>query len=325
MYDVSVLICTYNPDIIKLKKTISSVLLQENIKVQIVVSDDGSEDFPRQEIEDFFNEYQFLDYRFSLSERNQGTVKNVINGTELCDGKYLKLISPGDYLYQQDVLCQWFKLLEESNAQLSLSDAIYYRENDDDHGVTPYRVRLHPQADKNYYHNEWYYNYLVFEDNALGAATICKTDAAQKYLSLINGKVKYAEDNIYRLMALDKLTMVYFHGDSILYEYGTGISTSANDIWHKRLLDDWDATTDIILNRIKEDDELSVAFKKSVALRKKTGLKYKIIRNISINGMFKEKTKWRIFPRYSNMKIDNAYINRLSQMARENKALDSEA
>ena len=53
-----------------------------------------------------------------------------------------------------------------------------------------------------------------------------------QYLKRILGRIKYAEDMIYRMMISNGEKMVYFPENVIWYEYGTGISTSKNNKWN---------------------------------------------------------------------------------------------
>ena len=81
-----------------------------------------------------------------------------------------------------------------------------------------------------------------------------------EYLRLILNKVKYAEDNIYRLMIYQKEKAVWFEENVVLYEVGTGISTSENKKWKNKLEMDWVATNCILMSWLKNtgfDKQLS--------------------------------------------------------------------
>ena len=54
--DISVLVLTYNSSLKKLFATLYSVLQQNEIDLEIVISDDGSEQIDQTAIENFFNE-----------------------------------------------------------------------------------------------------------------------------------------------------------------------------------------------------------------------------------------------------------------------------
>ena len=57
--DLSAVIVTYNPNTNKLLTTIKSVLIQRDINLEIIISDDGSKTFPEKEVKDFFERYNF--------------------------------------------------------------------------------------------------------------------------------------------------------------------------------------------------------------------------------------------------------------------------
>lgn len=304
-YDISVVILTYNPDLIKLKRTILSILIQEGIKVQIVIADDGSAKFYKNDIIDFLEKYNFSDFTILIANDNAGTVINANNAIKLCKADYVKFISPGDFLYNKHTLLSWLDFTKKNKADLSFCNAVYYTLK---YGAFhPIKTESHPQKSKKYYRNQWYYDYLIFDDIVLGACVLSKTDLTEKYLSLVVGSVKYAEDNIYRIMAGDKLYMAYYDKDSILYEYGSGVSTSDDDIWGQRLQKDWKATDEIIRDRIK-DKKLSREFIIKTKYSYNTSLFLRIYAKIYLRGSILFKLKSRLFPNYTNITIDSDCI-----------------
>lgn len=314
-YDISVLICSYNPKLQKILMTISSALIQKNVKIQVVICDDGSKNFPLMEIQNFFNKFNFKDYVLCLSRENHGTVKNIINGIEECKGEYVKDISPGDYLNGEDVLFKWFNLLKNSNADFSICDAIYYCEKNGEYRTVCHRSN--PQANSNYFHNQWFYDYLILDDIALGACMLCKTSVMKEYLLLIEDKVKFTEDNIFRIMAADKVSMVYFHNDAVLYEYGTGISTSNNTVWNKRIKDDFKETDKIISGRVVKTDKFGKEFIKK--LKACDGIKGKIYKTFFIKGYFFNRIKTKLFARYTDLTMDKEYLNKIKTLINKYK------
>ena len=101
---VTICVLTYNPDWIKFRSTLRSIICQRNVDFDIVVSDDGSEENYFDKAEEFLKENNFSDYRFIANKQNQGTVKNTISALQNVESKYVKLISPGDFLYNENVL-----------------------------------------------------------------------------------------------------------------------------------------------------------------------------------------------------------------------------
>ena len=63
--------------------------------------------------------------------------------------------------------------------------------------------------------------------------------------------VRYAEDNMWRLLMFEGITPVYFPRAAVRYECAVGIS--ASDVWKKRLLDDW-AAADRLMREMPSPD-----------------------------------------------------------------------
>ena len=102
--EITVLVLTYNPKWKSLKKTLSSILEQVDILFEVIVSDDGSSDFNRTEIEQFFLDNKFNNYIILDNKVNRGTVNNVRHAITYVKSRYIKLISPGDYFYSNTSL-----------------------------------------------------------------------------------------------------------------------------------------------------------------------------------------------------------------------------
>lgn len=246
-FDISVVVCTYNPVIESLKFTLNSIFEQEEVDVEIIVADDGSvEDF-HEEIIRFFNQKGFTRWKIICNEVNHGTVYNLYSGLKISNGKYVKVISPGDALLGKHILREWLIFQNQTDCKWSFSDAIYYKKSLNtikDVVSLAHPNDISPYLKKNRIRCRW--NYIVLDDIALGATLFCESNVMIEYVSKILNKVIYAEDNIWRMMMFDGIVGDYFPHNAILYEYGTGISTKGSDIWSKRLLSDWNEANNIM-------------------------------------------------------------------------------
>lgn len=291
--EVTVLVATYNPNKDKLFHTLESIIEQKKVRFQIVITDDGSKEDYHLEVEEWFAEKKFQDFDFCKNSINAGTVKNVANGIKKCKGTYVKLISPGDMLYGDNQLRQWIDALEQSGADWSFSDSIYY--SDIEGEIVPIKEYAHPQIVRKYNNRSKAYkkrHYLLYDDICLGAATLCKRDVLEKYLQLIVDKIIYAEDNVYRIMMMDDLKVYYYDNCTILYEYGQGVSTNKSDIWAERLKKDWDAA-DLIMGR-----------KNLKYINKSKNMKNKIVRKLL-------RIKSKFVKRTTSMDLNTDYIKRM--------------
>ena len=245
---VSVIICTYNQPWQKLRKSLVSVLRQKNIKLEILVADDGSCDNHFDKIVALFNRYCFSDYILFPAEKNRGTCINLYRALINTRGKYGKGLSPGDYLYDESTLVDFYNFAEKNKADICFGNAIYY--SDDEQGYQTYRLRTNPRNmriyDKAYStldekKKKLRFHYLLMNDFICGVSFFYKTEVGIQYCERIVGKVKYAEDNMFRLMVLEGIDFLHYDRNITWYEYGTGISTPKNNKWVECLAKDLDA------------------------------------------------------------------------------------
>ena len=125
MPKVSVCILTYNPQKEKLLETLESIVRQKYGNLQIILSDDGSEENYFGEAKKFLDCSGVADYKLIEAPANQGTVKNVEQALLAADGIFIKAISPGDYLTGDTILSDWINHLMDSGRRWSFSNAIY--------------------------------------------------------------------------------------------------------------------------------------------------------------------------------------------------------
>lgn len=252
-YEITVGVISYNPDREKLFKTITSIIEQKNVSIQLIVADDGSQETYYNEIEFFLKEKNYTEYRLVRNEINQGTVKNCFSAAREAKYSMIKLLSPGDYFSTDIALYQWAEYFKEQNADWSFCDAYYYF-TDEKGNIQLLECNANPQYVHSYQQQKlcrYRWDYLAVGDLCLGAATLFKTDVLLKYLEIIQGKVKYAEDNVIALMMLDKLKATYYEKCILMYEYGTGISTVNSSEWQKKIREDYVQACKLMLDRLR--------------------------------------------------------------------------
>ena len=289
-YEISFILAAYNSNFERIRKTLVSFLEQEDVRFEIIVVDDGSDDNHKEEIEALFAEYNFKDYKLLMHTANQGIVKNHNSGLAVAEGKFVKGLGAGDYLHDKHIIRDWIDFLQSSGAEWSISEAIYY---DKVTGI-PVSVPAHPQdmtpysrlsyclvnmgTDTSYttkieqLKRQARWNYVVFDDIALGAVMLSTTELQRRYSPLIEAKgIKYAEDNMWRLMMFDGVVPSYYNDKpTIYYEYGGGISTSGSSFWSERLREDW-LKADEMMFETKGIDDFQRKMLKNISAGKSLG------------------------------------------------------
>lgn len=220
--DFSVVICCYNPDLEKLKKTIISVVNQKDVTFEIIISDDGSKENYLTVLKTWIDENKIKNVRYNFLKNNVGTLKNLISGIEMSKGKYIKDISPGDYLFDQYSLKRYKKCFEEEGMNIIFSRAVFYTEDGRILKITVPKFKS-SEKDKNLKKNV-----CLYRDYLLGSTMSYRREMI-KYFYEIKDVVRLLEDYPFTYLALinnEKFSLL--NENLVWYEYGTGISTSSN-------------------------------------------------------------------------------------------------
>ena len=278
--DISVIVLTYNPNLEDLCNTLKSIVVQKDINFEIVISDDGSSIFDEITIKKFFESNQFDNYCILRNENNQGTVINALEGVKRANAEYVKLISPGDCLYKCDVLYKIYSDLKETENGFLFGNAIYYKKDNNNDKFEILGEKKHPIHFRLYEKDSVLYrilakeNYVILNDVCLGAATAGNRQLFLEYLCKIEGKIKYGEDSIYRLMMVDNIRYSYLNTPIIWYQYGTGVSTNKNSFWSIALNKDLEAGDKIIESSLNHDF-FHIRFRLMMKLKRLLGKKSK--------------------------------------------------
>ena len=233
-YDISVCVLIYRSDYEKLFITLTSIIRQKGCRYEIVLADDGSEDFHQQEIEQWMNEHHFSDYTIVRSSVNRGIVHNEMNALRAAQGKYIKCISPGDYLYNDQVLAEMIRFMEREDYRIAFGRACYYKQ-----GKSGYEIlnTTNPLDFRPYYNNDICAikeAYLLYGDFACGAAFIAERELLTLYIEAVLDIIVYGEDAVYSMMIADDIQLGFWDKNLIWYEYGTGVSTGTKE-WRARI------------------------------------------------------------------------------------------
>lgn len=235
---ISVIVATYFPEKEKLLATLRSIVLQKECPFEIIITDDGSKTFFQEDIRSFLDNLGCCDYQILAHEKNQGTVKNLLDGALLAKGKYVKTISPGDLLYDAYTLHDACAFMERYHARVAFGDMAVYAYT---HKLQMIRL-FHPVDDRIYRAEQKRYNYrkalkhqMVYADLICGAADLYERQTFCNAMEKINGVVTYAEDSAYQLFAAENTRIYKFPQKLVWYEHGTGISTNSNSPLFSRI------------------------------------------------------------------------------------------
>ena len=231
LFDMSVIVVTYNSSFEELKKTLKSILIQRDVSVQIIICDDGSIENNENKIIDFFTCANYNDYVLVMNEINEGTVRNIRSGLAFVKSEIVKILSPKDYLYDYNTLNKIVKIFKNNEIDILEADGVYY--NNDSNNIKVLNL-ANPQKEINksglLNKNKVLKQLIKYKDWFLGATTFYKTKLFCNLIDeLIVAKIVYCEDLSSGLVAVKKGNIYYLKENVVWYNYGSGISTKKDE------------------------------------------------------------------------------------------------
>lgn len=232
MIRFSVIVLLYNTNMDKIYLTLKSVLKQNFEGFEIVIADDGSNIDHSEELKSFFHSLRFVRYKFTEKKKNVGTVLNILDGLQLCEGKYVKVIGAGDLLYNEWTLQRVYDFMESGHYPFcfGLLKGFHFDDQNQIHQHpfnAPKDIEIYRDTDRNY--KKIKKNVIVFGDWISGASIFIEKDMLLQYLQRMNGIVKYCEDVLTANALLEQKQIGYLKQNVVWYEVGEGISTASLD------------------------------------------------------------------------------------------------
>lgn len=142
------------------------------MEFEIIISDDGSEINNFDKIKKYFSDKNYCKYKLIENKTNNGTVKNCLIGSLCAIGEYLFLTSPGDLLFDQEVLKDFYNFAKSKNSKIVFGDYVGYQMIDG--SIVPVNNIDYAPGNISGYHKSFYESKLsfIFSGNILGASIL---------------------------------------------------------------------------------------------------------------------------------------------------------
>lgn len=246
-------------------ETIKSVIEQDYSNIEYIIADDGSPNFPENEIVDYISKNApSFDFKIYHTEVNRGTVKNLNNAYKNSSGELIFNLSCGDVFFSNDVVSKLVNRFQTTKGKVLVASRILYRNNYEPVGFLPHfseRNIINKIND-----NIRQYAALVtgvFYDMASGSAMYFTRDICEE-LGFYDEKYTLWEDGPFLAKFLYNYPLTFAYDIiSIWYEYG-GVSTKkeVNSIFEKdvALFDKTDRVVHLCDLSIKDRKRLKYLF-----------------------------------------------------------------
>ena len=228
---ISIITLTYK-NYFNIFNTIKSVLEQDYSDIEYIIADDGSGNFPYDDIRDYINNnnHNNIKYKIIVNETNQGTVKNFNNAINNSIGDYIFPLSCNDVFIEKDTVTKIAKVFEKTSCKMVITSRVKYVRNKPvsiiPHVADRKRVKLLKDKKRKYKSLMMTEHYGMF----IGCNVYYDRKTLEKY-GLFDEKYRLLED----LPILEKFLWnekVELRPEivSILYDGDTGVTLKRNKV-----------------------------------------------------------------------------------------------
>lgn len=265
--DLSIIVLLYNSTTEKLERTIKSIIEQQDINFEIILTDDGSQVNPKDMISSIFDKYNYKNYILNRNEQNVGTVKNILSALNLTKGKYIYLISPGDMIFDSTAMKDFLEFAEKNQSLVCFGDYLNYNyDNEKINTIEEISSPPRPYIYESPYTLRQRKIYTLLGTNILGPTFFREREYSIKYFTLISLSSKYVEDNTSIAFSLaDNIPIHHYNRKICWYERGTGISTGVSSKWYELLEQDFRNTYELIKKTHPHDRIVDAAYNRRVS------------------------------------------------------------
>lgn len=112
--------------------TINSVFRQDYPNIELVICDDGSDNFPAEKIKSFIEKNKsnsVVSVKVLHSKQNHGTVKNLNNAYKNSSGKYIVNLSCGDVFFETNTVSRIVERFVKTGCNVLVTSRILYQDN----------------------------------------------------------------------------------------------------------------------------------------------------------------------------------------------------
>lgn len=216
--------------------TLASIVKQENVRLQIVVSDDGSTDDSCQVATDFMNDHSEVEWALVQNPSNLGTVRNLMGAMAHARFPFVKTLGAGDMLADGQVLSRLHAKATGCDADLIVSQPLCFHWDEARNLVrNDFSFPGDYYISKYFNKNDFLFPIINLDAFFSGSTFFLKKDLFSTFEKYFKN-VRYAEDLLQVVAAIANQRIFFEDTYCVLYECGNGVST--NGKFSKKLLDD---------------------------------------------------------------------------------------
>ena len=214
-----------------LKETILSVCAQDYHDIEYIICDDGSKDFPEEQIVNWIENNKgpnLRQYKIFQQTDNVGTVRNINYAYKHAAGDYFLNLSCGDVFFETDTVSKIADRMCSRNAKMMLTSRVMYKGAFEPVGLVPHyydREKLIKIKSREGQYHEFFKTALF---GIASGCVLCSSRTMMEELEFFDERYFLWEDGPLFAKYLKKYRLSYYPElISIWYEQG-GISTGGD-------------------------------------------------------------------------------------------------
>ena len=219
----TVIIPSYNsPDIFS---TLRSVISQDYPRIQLILVDDASDDFPEQDVKTYLHTHSkknVEEFQILINEHNIGTVRTMNKALQLSCGDYIFNLASDDCFYDEQVLSDWVAEFQKTGAQvITAYRAVYDNQMEHQSQIEPTEKqvrRIKTLSPRDLFEDIAQTNYIF------GCCTARTAACVQKY-GFYDERYRLVEDHPMNLKLLRSGERIHFF-ERIVVKYREGGTSS---------------------------------------------------------------------------------------------------
>ncbi len=224
--EISVIVTIYNQSEESILKTIRSIAKQRGCSYQLILADDHSTEDPSSFLCKCCADLGIVDYQIVRQEENRQTVRNIYGALQFAVGRYVKVIGAGDELYCESTLLDIVSFCRTYGVAAGFGRIVL----DGKMGTycAPKNYADYPPMG-NAIPKDLFAHQVVMADWIPGCAQFFETSVLRKLLgTLIQFDIRYCEDFAQTVWLMSN-PVFCLDAPVLVYEWGSGISTTGND------------------------------------------------------------------------------------------------
>ncbi|GAB6168209.1 glycosyltransferase [Clostridium carnis] len=212
-------------------QAIDSVIIQNYPNIELIIADDGTENFNKSIFLDYINKKNNGNIKNIIiytNENNLGTTKNMNKAITLSKGKYIKFIDADDAFYENSTISKMVDYMYRENSLIILTNVLFCDENLNELDIANKKIKKFRRELPLGVNPEVFFKMSALNCRIGASGVLYDKDLFKRY-GLFDESYKLLEDwPMWLRLSREGCKIDYYDIISVKYRYDVGVSSSKN-------------------------------------------------------------------------------------------------